>query len=157
MPSKHVPVEGKDFGVQVGCSIIHIHDICIQLYTHTCAHMHKHMHIHTFTYSHKHMHTSTHTYTPMHPGKHIGTCADIHIRIFHLRNHWHIGKPHENPPKKCLQFSSHEIHDGHHSEVQRPRWCGSSTHFPKMEKSFSNLFFEKGHDFRKFSEMILKW
>ena len=113
------------------------------VYTHTCAHIHKHMHIHTFTYSHTHFHTHTCvTYTPIHPGKHIGTCADTHIHIFHLRNHWHIGKPHENQWK--------------HSEVQRPRWCGSSTHFPKMEKSFSNLFFEKGLFFVTFSEMLRK-
>ena len=71
MSSKHVPVEGKEFGVQVGCSIIHahmyIHFVCIQLYTHTCAHMHKHMHIlhiHLLTYTHAHFHTQIHTDAP---------------------------------------------------------------------------------------------
>ena len=95
--------------------------------TNTCTY-------YTFTYSHTHMHTSTHRYTPMHPGKHIGTCADIHFHILHLRNHCHIGKPHENSRKSASNFPVDEIHDGHHSEVQRPRWCGSSTHFPEMEK-----------------------
>lgn len=101
----------------------------------------------TYTHSLTHIHTCTHTHTPMHPGKHIGTCADIHI--FHLRNHWQIGKPHENPPKKCLPWWT-------------PFWGSTSTMvrqlnaFPKNGKVIFQSVLLKRDDFRKFSEMLRK-